>query len=229
MKYDVVFFDADDTLLDFKRAEREALEYTLRKNSLSSDDNIISAYSEINDNLWKKLEVGETTKEELKIKRFEELCQHFGFVADSESMSYDYINSLSTMAYMIDGAEELCRTLKDRFRLYIVTNGMEDVQRGRLDRFSVKDCFLDFFISGKIGYEKPRREFFEIAAKSIENFDPKKAIIIGDSLSSDMRGGIAFGIDTCWYNPKGKEKPKGMDITYIASSFDDIKKILGVL
>lgn len=226
MKYDVVFFDADDTLLDFKRAEREALEYTLDKNALPSDGTIISAYSSINDSLWKKLELGEITKEKLKTQRFEELCEKFGFSADPARMSADYINSLSTMAYMLDGAEELCRTLKDKYRMYIVTNGMEDVQRGRLERFSAKDCFLDFFISGKIGYEKPRREFFEIATESIKNFDPRKAIIIGDSLSSDMRGGIDFGIDTCWYNPKGKDKPDGMDITYIASSFDDIKELL---
>ena len=226
MKYDVVFFDADDTLLDFKRAEREALEYTLDKNALPSDGTIISAYSEINDSLWKKLELGEVTKEKLKTQRFEELCEKFGFSTDPTRMSADYINSLSTMAYMLDGAEELCRTLKDKYRMYIVTNGMEDVQRGRLDAFAAKDCFLDFFISGKIGYEKPRREFFEIATESIKNFDPQKAIIIGDSLSSDMRGGIDFGIDTCWYNPKGKDKPDGMDITYIASSFDDIKELL---
>lgn len=226
MKYDVILFDADDTLLDFKKAEREALAHTLVKNGLPSHEGIISAYSEINDSLWKKLERGETTKEELKTKRFEELIEKFGFDADPIRMSADYISSLATMAYMLDGAEELCRDLKDKYRMYIVTNGMEDVQRGRLNSFAVKDCFLDFFISGKIGYEKPRREFFEIATSGIENFDKKKALIIGDSLSSDMRGGIDFGIDTCWYNPFGKEKPEGMDITYIASSFDDIKELL---
>lgn len=225
MKYNTILMDADDTLLDFKLAEHNALIKTLKSFSIDFNDTVISAYSRINDGYWKRLEKGEVTKVALRIKRFEDLCTEFGYKCDASQMASAYESALSEMAYVLDGADELCRALSQKYRIYIVTNGIKEVQKERLKGSKINGMFLDAFVSEEIGYEKPRVEYFERVADKISDFDKSKTVIIGDSLSSDIKGGIAFGIDTCWYNPKGKEKPSDIDITYIASSFDDIKKL----
>lgn len=226
MKYDTIFFDADDTVLDFKRSEKEALKLTLESFSLKSDDSVISVYSEINNNYWKLLEIGGITKEELKTARFADLCAQMKFDVSPEIMARAYESNLSKMSYLLDGAEELCRELKKKYRMYIVTNGIKDVQLGRINGTPIRDCFEKIFVSEEIGFDKPRIEYFERISERIPGFDKKKTVIIGDSLSSDIKGGIAFGVDTCWYNPKNKEKPDDMDITYIVLSLNEILEVL---
>ncbi len=226
MKYDTLLFDADDTLLDFKRAEKESLASTFEHFSLCADEEIISGYSKINEGYWKALEREEVTKDELRVRRFADLCKRFEFDIEPALMAREYERNLSLSSYIIDGADELCRDLAEKYRIYIVTNGIKDVQQGRIHESAIKDYFITDFVSEDVGYEKPRIEYFEFVAKSIPGFDKSKTIIIGDSLSSDIKGGINFGIDTCWYNPKNQEIPDGMDITYTVRSFDDIRKIL---
>lgn len=225
MKYDTILFDADDTLLDFKRAEHDALAITLESFSLPTDKTVTEKYSEINDGYWKALERCEVTKEELKVRRFGDLCAFFGFDKDPVTMARTYERKLSEMTYLLDGAESLCRELSDRYRIYIVTNGIKDVQMGRLGGSAINKYYLKAFVSEEMGCEKPKKEYFEAVAREIPDFDKDKTVIIGDSLSSDMKGGIAFGIDTCWFNPNGKKAPEGMDMTYTVSSFDDIREI----
>ena len=225
MKYDTILFDADDTLLDFKRAEHDALKMTLIGFSLPTEREITDTYSRINDGYWKALERGEVTKEQLKVRRFGDLCSHFGFDRDPVSMARAYESNLATMTYLLDGAEELCRDLSERYRIYIVTNGIKSVQEGRLCGAAIKKYFIEAFVSEEMGCEKPRREYFEAVARRIPDFNRAKTVIIGDSLSSDIKGGINFGIDTCWFNPSGKNAPDGMNITYTVSSFDEIREI----
>ena len=225
MKYDTILLDADDTLLDFKRAEKEALKMTLERFALSTEQEVFSTYSKINDGYWKALERGDVTKKELRVRRFADLCECFGFDASPSDMADEYEKNLSLGAYIIDGAYELCKDLAARYKVYIVTNGQKKVQKGRLFGSVLKDLFIKAFISEDVGYEKPRIEYFEAVASEIPAFDKSKTVIIGDSLTSDIKGGINFGIDTCWYNPKSKERPEGMNITYTVSSFDDIRKI----
>ena len=225
MKYDTILFDADDTLLDFKRSEHDALTATLDSLSLPSDKTVTERYSEINDGYWKALERCEVTKEELKVGRFADLCDCFGFNNDPVAMARMYEKKLSEMTYLLDGAEELCREMHERYRVYIVTNGIKEVQMGRLFGSAISKYFIRAFVSEEMGCEKPKREYFEAVAESIPDFDKSRTVIIGDSLSSDIKGGINFGIDTCWFNPRGKAAPEGMDITYTVSSFDEIREI----
>lgn len=225
MKYTTILFDADDTLLDFKRAEHDALTKTLLSFSLPADKTVTDRYSAINDGYWKALERGEVTKDELKVRRFGDLCKCFGFDKDAVSMARTYEKNLSEMTYLLDGAEELCRDLSEKYRIYIVTNGIKEVQMGRLGGSPLKKYFIKAFVSEEMGCEKPKREYFEAVAREIPDFDKDKTVIIGDSLSSDMKGGINFGIDTCWFDPSGKPKPEGMELTYVVTSFDDIREI----
>ena len=229
MKYTTLLFDADETLLYFKRAEREAITATLFHFGIVCSEEIISSYSEINDSLWKQLELGLTTKEKLKTERFERLCLRYGFDILATDMASRYINELSKQAYTIEGAEKLCSMLYEKgFKMYIITNGIKSVQTSRMSRSSIGEYFIRSFISEDVGYEKPNREFFESVKKEIEDFDIEKTLVIGDSLSSDIKGGINAGIDTCWYNPSRKSRPDGMNITYEVSSLEDILKILEV-
>ena len=225
MRYDTILFDADDTLLDFKRSEHDALTLTLTSFELPSDKTVTDTYSEINDGYWKALERGEVTKEALKVHRFADLCAHFGFEIDPEKMAREYERNLANMSYLLDGAKELLRDMAEKYRIYIVTNGIKEVQMGRLGGSEIRDHFIKAFVSEEMGCEKPRVEYFEAVAREIPDFDKTRTVIIGDSLSSDIKGGMNFGIDTCWFNPKGKQAPEGMKITFVASSFDDIREI----
>lgn len=225
-KYDVLLFDADDTLLDFKRAEHSALTDTLKEYSLPYDETIISEYSKINASLWKMLELGQIEKSRLRTKRFELLCEKYGFSVNSSDMAETYTDRLSEKTYTIDGAAALCQKLSEKYRLYVVTNGIKTVQSKRFAESGLAQYFIRSFISEDIGYEKPSTKYFERVAECIENFDKSRTLIIGDSLSSDIKGGNLFGIDTCFFNPKYKEIPNEIKITYNIQSFDELEKIL---
>ena len=226
MKYEIILFDADQTLFDFKKCEYQALSDSLCELSLPCDKTYIDKYSEINEGLWKKLERGEIEKSRLAVERFEIFCREFDFDCDALSLSELYKANLAKQVILIDGAQELVKNLSKTHRLFIVTNGIKKVQEGRLARSTIKDYFEQVFISEVVGYEKPKREFFDAVKAQIPAFDSKRAIIIGASLTSDMRGGIDAGIDTCWYNPEGKQVPDGMPITYVIGNLNEIYEIV---
>lgn len=226
MPYSIVLLDADNTLFDFTRSEREALTDCLKVRGLPHDRRVLDRYSEINDTHWKMLERGEITREFLKLNRYAVFFKEFGFDCDPASMAKDYMDTLGTKAFLIDGAQEFCESLHGKCRMFIVTNGAIIAQRGRLSRSPITPLFEDIFISEEMGCGKPDRAYFDAVAARIEGYDPSEAIIIGDSLTSDIRGGINAGIATCWYNPTGKPAPENMPIDHIASNYKDILKII---
>ena len=226
MKYTTVLMDADETLLDFRRSEREAVSEMLEIFGVTPDEEMIKKYSEINSSLWKALERGEIEKNVLFYHRFELLAKAYGFSFDAKKMAKTYMDILAGKGYMLDGALELCERLQGKVRLYIVTNGAEYIQRGRYKILGIEKYFDGIFISDSIGHEKPSVEFFNKIIEDIEDFSKDRTIIVGDSLSSDMQGGINFGIDTCWYAPNAERIPDGMDITYHARSHGEIYDII---
>ena len=227
-KYEILLFDADATLLDFKRSEREAVIESLISFDLPATDEIIEKYSEINDGYWKMLERGEIEKSRLYDARWETLIDFYGFKCDAKALSTKYINALTTKSYELDGAVEICEKLYNtrKFRMYLVTNGQKQVQEGRLFPSPVYKFFDDCFISEDIGFEKPSIRYFDAVSKLIPDYDATKAIIIGDSLTSDIQGGINAGIDTCWFNPREKQVPENMKITYVINNLSELEDIL---
>lgn len=226
MKYEFLLFDADHTLFDFKKSEYFALKEALDFYSLPSTYDVIEKYSEINVKYWKMLERGEIDKKSLMLARFVEFASEYGFESKAEALSDLYMNNLAHEAYLFDGALEMIEELSKKYRLFIITNGVKSTQDGRFGLSPITKYFEKIFISEVIGAEKPSKEFFDAVQKGIDGFVKEKAIVIGDSLSSDIQGAIASGIDCIWYNPICKEAPKGWNITYTVKSFDEILKIL---
>ncbi|MBO4990355.1 MAG: YjjG family noncanonical pyrimidine nucleotidase [Clostridia bacterium] len=220
-----LFFDLDDTIFDFKKAESIALKKTLSAFGIPPTDATIARYSAINQSLWERLEREEITRDDVKIGRFALLFQELGIKADAKKVTMLYQENLSHGHYYVEGAEEAIQALAKRYVLSLVSNGTSSVQRGRLAGCSVLPCFSHVFLSEDLGVEKPSPLFFERAFAAIEGFDKAKALIVGDSLTSDILGGIQAGIKTCWFNPHGK-KASAIPPDYTISSWKELDTVL---
>ena len=224
MRYDTLMFDADETLLDFLRSEKEAISETLAKYNIAPTEEAVALYSHINKGLWKALERKEITRAEIHTKRFILLCEELDVKYD-DTMPMTYINAIATKGYLLPGALEVCKKLSRDHRMYIITNGTKAIQKGRFACSKITDFFEKIFISEDIGYNKPSKEYFDAVIKEIPGFSIEKTLVIGDSLSSDIAGGIGSGIDVCWYNPNGIKAPSDMKINYVISSLEELYDI----
>ena len=187
---------------------------------------MVNRDSRINDGLWKALERKEVTKEELKIKRFELFLKENSLDADFASMAKLYTENLSRQPFVMEGAKELLLSLQNDFEIYIITNGIAFVQRGRMGASSINNLFKKLYISEEMGFEKPDIRYFERVFDDIENFDPKRALIIGDSLSSDIKGAVNCGIDSCYFSPSGKLPTGNIQPTYTITKLSQLHNIL---
>ena len=221
-----VLLDVDDTLLDFKKAEAIAIRKTFEHAGLPVDDALIARYSEINRLQWERLERGELTREEVLVKRFDILFEELGVKIPSEMVQATYEYLLGIGHYFIDGAEELLKELYGKYELYIVSNGTAFVQDRRIKSAGIAKYFKGIFISERVGFNKPQKEFFDAAFKNVEGFDRNCAILVGDSLTSDIRGGINAGIRTCWFNPDGKPKNPDIPADYEISDLSELLRLL---
>ena len=201
-----VFLDLDDTILDFQGGERRAICETFKKIGIEPSLATVKRYIEINLSCWKALERGEMSRDEVLIVRFERLFAELGIPASAIETQKIYESLLSRQHDFIPGAVEMLDAFKSlgKYRLYMVTNGIPQVQIPRIADSGVGDYFEGIFISEEIGYSKPKREYFDACADRIDGYNPAETIIVGDSLTSDIQGGINAGILTCHFNPSDK-------------------------
>ena len=225
MKYDWLLFDADDTLFDFGRAEANALKWTLEGSGLPFQPEYIPQYARFNQQVWGEFERGLLTSTELREKRFRLFFEAAGLSADTAAVSQLYLRNLALGTDLHPGAHELVHGLQGRAHLALVTNGLKDVQRPRLERSSLRDCFEQVFISEEIGAAKPAGAFFEAVFNAIGHPPRASVLIIGDSLSSDIKGGLDYGIDTCWFNPLGKTTD--LAVTYQIKELGELEACVG--
>ena len=225
-----LFIDLDDTLFDFHRSEAKALSETFISLGITPTEENVALYSRINQGQWERLERREATREEILFKRFELLFSELGIEnhTPSEAQSL-YEGNLSKTYFYVDGAEELLMKLSGKYDIYIASNGTAVVQDSRIALSGIKKYVTGIFISQRVGYDKPSREFFDACFNSIENFKKEETIIVGDSLTSDILGGINAGIKTCLFNPK--EKPGRNDIVpdYEIKTLAELIKILDLI
>lgn len=204
MTYQWLLFDADDTLFDYNRAEADALRWTFEQTGAACRPEYLTAYQSYNRQVWAEFECGKVTSLELRTRRFRLLFDKIGSSLDPELVSPIYLRNLSRGVHLLGGALDVIQTLRQRYRLALVTNGLADVQRPRLEGSLLKDAFEQVFISEEIGAAKPDKACFDAIFERIGQPPKEQVLIIGDSLTSDMQGGINYGINTCWYNPAGK-------------------------
>ena len=205
-----LLLDLDDTILDFHKAERLAIAKTFSDFSVEPTETVLHRYHLINRFCWERLETGEWTREQVLVNRFSLLFDEVGVEADATACARAYEKNLSIGHYFLPGALEAVQTLSGKYRLFLVSNGTASVQKGRMTSANLYPYFEKVFVSQEVGHNKPAREYFEKVFDQIPGFDPKKAIIVGDSLTSDILGGINAGIATCWVNPN--HLPKRADI-----------------
>ncbi len=196
-----VLIDLDDTLLDFKKSERTALLQTLQELGLNPNDEMLDRYHVINREQWELLERGLITRPQVLLRRFSILFEEYGVAIAAEEAKRIYEDLLGNQCFFVDGALELLEALAKTYSLHLITNGTAPIQRRRLDGAGILPYFTNVFISHEIGYNKPDPRYFEYCFSHISGFSKDTAVIIGDSLSSDILGGNTVGVKTCWFNP----------------------------
>lgn len=228
-QFTTVLWDVDDTLLDFSYSERYAVTKCFRSIGREITEEQIQRYSRINDNYWKRLELGEVTQEQLFTGRFVALFNEYGIKnIDVEAFAKEYQEALGSVFSYLDDSLDVCRALQGRVRQYAVTNGDTAMQRNKLEISGLAGCMDDMFISEHIGAPKPYKEFFDYVLAHIEEKDKARILIVGDSVSSDIKGGIQAGIATCWYRPEGAVNQTVYRPDYEISDLHALFDILGV-
>lgn len=224
--YPWLWFDADGTLFDYNRAEAAALRNTFHSLTLPFEDSYLDVYRKINHGLWQALERQEITQAVLRYRRFELLMEAINVSGSPEQMSFAYVEQLSICSQLVDGAYEVLRALSGKSQIAIVTNGLQAVQRGRLQNSTIKGFINHLIISEEVSAAKPGAAFFDAAFERCGHPPKSAVLIIGDSLTSDIRGGVDYGIDTCWYNPTDEITPEGFPITYKIRRLHDLLELL---
>ena len=225
MRYTTILFDLDHTLFDFDASEAAAFASTLEKAGISSPNGHYETFAAINVELWAEVELGELTPNEVRTLRFEQLLERTAINADSAVMADDYVYGLGTFGNLFPGARDLLEALSPVATLALVSNGIGEVQRARIARLGLERYFDAIVISGEVGTAKPGIDIFHIVFEGLHHPDRATTLMIGDSLTSDIAGGINYGIDTCWYTPGGATDATTR-ATYRISSLDEIPPIV---
>lgn len=227
MKYEIIIFDADETLFDFKKSERDAFKNAMLEFNIEYDENYhLKIYSDINKAIWKEFEKRLITQEKLKVERFKRLSNKLNLEFDEVKFARSYMKHLANASFLYDDSIPLVESLHKSYKLSIVTNGLTDVQNKRIRKSIIAKYFQDIVISEEAGVSKPDSKIFELALNNIKHTDKSKVLIVGDSLTSDIQGGINSGIDTCWLNSNKIANTTNFKPTYEISNLMELKDIL---
>jgi YjjG family noncanonical pyrimidine nucleotidase len=226
-RYQCVLLDADGTLFDYERAESYALEKTCRELGLDYEPaRDLPRYREINEEMWRAFERGEIGPDALSTTRFERFLEALGGTADPRAMSDLYLGNLAKGSFLIPGALEVVRAVSERARIAVVTNGLSRVQRSRFGGSGLAEYVGHLVISDEVGTQKPEAGIFDAALEPFQGVAKSNVLMVGDSLTSDIQGGVSYGIDTCWYNPAGLTNNEGPTPTYEIRSLDELPALV---
>lgn len=225
--YEYILFDADDTLLDFEKDEHDAFFALLKENGLPFDEKLYDIYTSHNLSLWKMYERGEIDKKYIMDHRFGDLVSDGILSGNGSELNDRYCFHLSEGGAKMKNADSVCETLIEKgYKLCIVTNGIKFIQDKRFKKAELSKYFQHFFISECIGYQKPKKEYFDFVFDKLGEADRSKYLIVGDSLSSDISGGKNAGIDTCWFNVKNVRNDTETVPDYTIYELNELLKIL---
>lgn len=227
MKYNTIIFDADDTLFDFKKSEREAFKNTMLEFNYNYDESYhLKIYHEINAAIWREFEDGLISQKELKVERFKRFSDKLELELDAESFAKAYAKHLANQSFLYEDSIALIESLSKDYNLTIVTNGLTDIQEKRIKKSPIAKYFKNIIISEEVKVSKPDPKIFEYTLIGIKYIDKSKVLMVGDSLNSDIRGGNNFGIDTCWFNQDKVMNKTDVIPTYEISNLLELKKFL---
>ena len=226
MRYSTFLLDLDHTLFDSDTSEEQAFAHTMHAANVEDAERYRQTYREINLALWARVERHELTPQQVRGMRFEQLVREERIDADPEEMAQNFVAALGANGELYEGVREVLDRLNGRVSLALVTNGLSEVQRARIERLDIDRYFDAVVISAEVGTAKPGSEIFDITFEALDFPDKNTAVMVGDNLSSDIRGGVGYGIAACWYNPQGRaaESPHGA-----AHEITDMSELLGLV
>ena len=222
-----ILLDADETILDFPRSSEESFRFAMRAAGIPYAEGMFKEFKKVNDGLWKEYERGEMPKSRLVVERFVRFFARRGIQADAAAVNKLYFDKLCGTGYLLAGAREFLDALKERGKVYLITNGTPPAQYGRLDSLGIRPLFDGIFVSDEIGAAKPSREFFAYVLAAVGK-EAKDCVAIGDSLTSDIAGANNSGIPCIWYAPSGG-KPAAAEPDYIARDYAEVLRILDTM
>lgn len=222
----IILMDLDNTLLDFDRQEAAAISAMLRERGIDPTDEVLSAFRRINVRHWEMLENGELTRRQVLVGRFDVFFKELGAALDAQSAEDSYAAHLCQGYYFVPGAQALLDTLYGKCALYIISNGNARIQDARLASSGISKYFEKIFVSESMGADKPSRAFFDMVIADIPAFDPARALVVGDSLTSDIRGGRNAGLMTCWFNPGGKPPRPDIPADYEIAALSELPGLI---
>ena len=225
-KIKAILYDVDGTLLDFETQEEAALSYCFKKYNLGElSEEKLELYKRINLGYWEMFEKNLITKEKLVVKRFEDYLEALGVKLNAEEVNDTYFSKLGDTIVFKDNSYELVKSLKGKIKQYVVTNGAIRVQKTKLAKSGFDKLMDDVFISDEVGYQKPRKEFFDAIKNRLGDIANDEILIVGDSLTSDMKLADNCNLISCFYNPKKKDYKVDFKIDYEISDLNEVKKI----
>jgi len=226
-RYQYLLFDIDNTLMEFTAGEKTALFQTMDELGVAISEADYHKYLEINQAAWARFETGELDSKAVQRVRFENYAEHLGHDRDKGMrMNARYVENLGQQAILLEGAMELLMQLSRRYKLAVATNGLTLVQRARLEKSGFLPLLSGVFISQEMGVQKPAKAYYESIFQSFGDFAREKYLMIGDSLSADILGGINAGIDTCWYHPSDTAAQSAISPTYTVRGYDELLELL---
>ena len=226
MLYQFLLFDADNTLFDFDRAERYAFEQSCEAAGLAYSEELLRRYSRHNEACWKMFDRSEATKDFILLERFRRFFAELGIDADPAAANKAHLAALAQCAFPMAHSVEVCRALSQTHRLFLITNAVASVQRGRLARAEIKPYLEAAFISEEAGAQKPTRAYFDYVFAHIGGITRDNCLVIGDSLTSDIKGANGYGLAACWFNPKKAANPERLRVDYEITDLRELYDIV---
>ena len=224
--YNCIMIDLDNTLLDFDKAENQALEKTFAQFEFPDTPENRAVYKQLNSQLWQELEKGKIKRDALAVVRWKKFLAHLGRLGNAGKINEFYMNCLSQGCSPLHGALEFLEAVEDYATIAIITNGSEKVQKNRL-AYSGVAAFVDgIFISERMGIHKPDKRFVNLALERLGVTNRQKVLVIGDSLTADIKCGVDAGLATCWCNFKGQENTLNLQPTYTVQGFEELKRVI---
>lgn len=221
----VVFIDIDDTLLDFTKCANDAIKSACNKFGVPYTTTLVDTFHPINLDLWHRLEKKEVTKEKLFDTRFQIVFDKLGIKADGIAFETAFRENFHESAILVDGARNLLEYLRSKYKVYVASNASMHQQTNRMKKAELDGYIDGYFVSEEIGFPKPQKEFFDACFKALPDVKPQDVVMIGDSLSADIKGACEYGLKTIWYNHRN-EPTSDVKCDYIVSRLSEVKNIL---